>query len=68
MFVLVKGLHVLSLVFFALLGRVSAGERRNILVILTDDLGFSDLGCFGGEIETPNLDSLAAGGLRFSEF
>lgn len=47
---------------------VRAGERPNILVILTDDMGFSDLGCFGGEIETPNLDSLAAGGLRFTEF
>ena len=43
-------------------------ERPNILIILTDDMGFSDLGCFGGEIETPNLDQLAAGGLRFTEF
>jgi len=43
-------------------------ERPNILIVLTDDMGFSDLGCFGGEIETPNLDALAAGGLRFSEF
>ncbi len=61
-------LRVLSLIFFAFLGGVNAGERPNILVILTDDMGFSDLGCFGGEIETPNLDSLAAGGLRFTEF
>ena len=45
-----------------------AAERPNILIILTDDMGFSDLGCFGGEIETPNLDQLAAGGLRFTEF
>ena len=43
-------------------------QRPNILMILTDDMGFSDLGCFGGEIETPNLDTLAAGGLRFTEF
>jgi len=43
-------------------------ERPNVLVILADDLGFSDLGCFGGEIETPRLDALAAGGLRFSQF
>jgi len=35
---------------------------------MVDDLGFSDLGCYGGEIETPNLDRLAAGGLRFSQF
>jgi len=47
---------------------VLAAERPNILVILTDDMGFSDLGCFGGEIETPNLDSLAASGVRFTEF
>lgn len=47
---------------------VAATTRPNILVILTDDLGFSDLGCYGSEIETPNLDRLAAGGLRFSQF
>ena len=43
-------------------------ERPNILVILTDDLGYSDIGCYGGEIETPNLDRLATNGLRFSQF
>ncbi len=43
-------------------------ERPNILVILSDDMGFSDLGCYGGEIDTPNLDTLAAGGLRFTQF
>jgi arylsulfatase len=42
--------------------------KPNFLVILTDDLGFSDLGCYGSEIETPTLDKLAAGGLRFSQF
>ncbi len=40
----------------------------NILVILTDDLGYSDLGCYGSEIDTPTLDKLAADGLRFSQF
>ena len=40
----------------------------NVVVILTDDMGFSDLGCYGGEIATPNLDALAAGGLRFTQF
>ena len=42
--------------------------RPNIVLIMADDLGFSDLGCYGSEIETPNLDSLAANGLRFSQF
>jgi arylsulfatase A-like enzyme len=40
----------------------------NIIVILSDDMGLSDLGCYGGEIETPNLDALAANGLRFTQF
>jgi arylsulfatase A-like enzyme len=43
-------------------------NRPNIVVILTDDMGFSDLGCYGGEIATPNLDALAANGLRFTQF
>lgn len=44
------------------------GKRPNILVILADDLGFSDLGCYGGEIATPNLDGLASNGLRWTQF
>jgi arylsulfatase len=43
-------------------------ERPNIVVILVDDMGFSDLGCYGSEIPTPNLDALAANGLRFTQF
>lgn len=43
-------------------------EQPNILYILADDLGYSDLGCFGGEIQTPVLDSLAAGGVRLTQF
>jgi arylsulfatase len=43
-------------------------ERPNILLVLVDDMGYSDLGCFGGEINTPNLDSLAAGGQAFTQF
>ena len=42
--------------------------RPNIVIILSDDMGYSDLGCYGGEIRTPNLDRLAAGGLRFTQF
>ena len=43
-------------------------QRPNILLILADDLGYSDLGCYGGEIKTPNLDALAKNGLRFTQF
>ena len=58
---------------FSLVLAVSAlngaeAAKPNILVILADDLGFSDLGCYGGEIKTPNLDALAANGLRFTQF
>lgn len=42
--------------------------RPNILLIVADDMGFSDAGCYGGEIATPNLDALAKGGLRFTQF
>jgi arylsulfatase len=46
----------------------SAAPRPNIVVILVDDMGFSDIGCYGSEIPTPNLDKLAATGLRFTQF
>lgn len=46
----------------------SAAERPNFLVIIADDMGFSDVGCYGGEIATPHLDGLAADGLRFTQF
>ena len=47
----------------------SAKRRKpNIVVILSDDMGFSDLGCYGGEIDTPNLDGSRANGLRFTQF
>ena len=44
------------------------GSRPNIILIMTDDMGFSDIGCYGGEIETPNLDMLAKNGVHFSQF
>ncbi len=47
---------------------VKADQRPNIILIMADDLGFSDLGCYGSEIQTPNIDYLAANGLRFSRF
>ncbi len=46
----------------------NAANRPNFLIVMADDLGFSDLGCYGSEIETPNLDALAQNGLRFSQF
>lgn len=46
----------------------SADERPNFLVIIADDLGYSDVGCYGGEIATPHLDGLAEAGLRFTNF
>ncbi len=46
----------------------SMAGKPNIVVILVDDMGYSDLGCYGGEIRTPNLDRLAGGGVRFSQF
>src|SRR5262245_25954720 len=54
----------------ALCGSVlhAAAPRPNIVFILADDLGYSDLGCYGSEIQTPVLDQLAANGLRFSQF
>ncbi|MFN7930555.1 MAG: arylsulfatase [Blastocatellia bacterium] len=48
--------------------QAQTAARPNIIVILSDDMGFSDIGCYGGELNTPNLDTLAAGGLRFKQF
>jgi arylsulfatase A-like enzyme len=45
-----------------------SNKRPNIVVILVDDMGFSDIGCYGSEIPTPNLDKLAATGLRFTQY
>ncbi|MGM0377409.1 MAG: arylsulfatase [Bacteroidota bacterium] len=42
-------------------------QRPNIMIIMTDDMGYSDLGCYGGEIETPNIDGLAQQGIRFTQ-
>lgn len=50
------------------LGSGLAGSKPNIVLVLVDDLGFSDLGCYGGDIDTPVLDELAEAGLRFTRF
>jgi arylsulfatase A-like enzyme len=49
-------------------GKRSIPQRPNIVLIVADDMGFSDIGCYGSEIETPNLDALAKGGLQFTSF
>ncbi|OGV64225.1 MAG: sulfatase [Lentisphaerae bacterium RIFOXYA12_FULL_48_11] len=57
-----------SLVVVCAFDMAEASAKPNIIVILTDDLGCSDIGCYGSEIDTPNLDRLAANGLRFTQF
>lgn len=65
-------LLLIALAALSTVGVVSAAEpppqRPNILIIMADDMGFSDLGCYGSEIATPNLDRLAEQGLRFTQF
>ena len=70
------GFRLRHFVFLACLGLLvgakssvcTAASKTNVLVMMVDDMGFSDLGCYGGEIETPNLDRLAANGLRMMQF
>jgi arylsulfatase len=50
------------------LGESTANQRPNIVLILADDMGYSDIGCYGSEISTPNLDNLASKGVRFTQF
>ncbi len=63
---------ILSAIVFALLAAhaiaAEPAPKPNVLLILADDLGYSDIGCYGGEIATPNLDALAKNGLRFRQF
>lgn len=68
--ILLRGLLTFVLAFHcvSMVNAQSVAERPNVLLILCDDLGYSDLGCYGGEIRTPNLDRLAADGLRFTQF
>ena len=64
---------VLAAIFLCVIGgtrpaMAQAAKRPNIIIILADDLGYSDIGCFGGDVHTPNLDALAASGVRFTNF
>ncbi len=61
-------LFVLSILFALLSCNGTEKAPPNILLIMVDDLGFSDFGCYGSEIETPNIDELAENGLRFTQF
>ncbi len=65
----IAGFGILVVALIATEARAGAAPRPrpNILILLADDLGFSDIGCYGGEIATPNLDGLARGGLRFTQ-
>lgn len=59
---------ILAMVSDSWVQNLRADDRPNFVLIMVDDMGFSDLGCYGGEIETPHLDNLAASGLRFKQF
>ena len=63
-------LFLLVIVFFALsfVGVKSQEKKPNIILIMADDMGYSDIGCYGSEIETPNIDRLAQNGLKFTQF
>ena len=67
-----KKLHASRILLVPLLmASISAAhsaDRPNVIVILADDMGYSDIGCYGSEIDTPNLDGLADKGLRFTQF
>ncbi len=63
-----KTLLFVTALLLAPVAALRAAAPPNIVVILVDDMGFSDLGCYGSEIPTPNLDALAANGLRFTQF
>jgi arylsulfatase A-like enzyme len=57
-----------GLLLILIAGNVEAAEKPNIILMMVDDLGFSDFGCYGSAIETPNIDRLAEHGLRFAQF
>ena len=65
---MVRLLSIFSTLLLINLGFLSAAEKPNIILILADDMGYSDLGCYGGEIDTPVLDGLAANGIRYTHF
>src|SRR4051794_16036455 len=61
-------LPLAALLLSAAEAEAAGPSRPNVLLIVADDMGFSDAGCYGGEVRTPNLDALARDGLRFTQF
>src|SRR5688500_11281537 len=57
-----------TLTFLCSQSYANEAKRPNVVVLLADDLGFRDIGCYGGPVKTPALDGLAASGTRFSDF
>ena len=68
LFLRVSTCLIMCLLVSCLARSVRAESQPNILVILSDDMGYSDIGCYGGEIETPTLNRLARDGIRFTQF
>jgi arylsulfatase A-like enzyme len=74
MFSCMKHMHGVLKIIFGIcvagtcIAQGAEGSRPNVLIVLADDMGYSDAGCYGGEIATPNLDALAKEGLRFTQF
>jgi arylsulfatase len=64
----IRAICLMSSLVLAVVIPLKAAQRPNILLILADDLGFSDIACYGSRISTPNIDRLAAGGIRFTQF
>ncbi len=62
------GLEIISCKSIEKKSDETRSDKPNIIVILSDDMGYSDIGCYGGEIQTPNLDKLASNGVRFTQF
>jgi len=58
---------IVSFILFPSHKKIPVDPRPNIIYIMADDLGYSDLGCYGGEVNTPNLDQLAANGLKLKK-
>ncbi|MEE4116854.1 MAG: arylsulfatase [Marinilabiliaceae bacterium] len=65
---LFPGLFLVACILLSSCSKTGENKSPNILIIMADDLGYSDLGCYGGEISTPNLDRLAGNGIMFTEF